>query len=372
MNPAGLIFTNPALWIGALALLAPFLIHLLTRRTPRRLVFPTLRFLKAAQASQSSLFRLRHLLMLLVRTAFVLLLLLAFLKPVMHASVTTPPNMRGRSAHVILLDASLSMSYQGGGFSPFARAQSAAVRIVDSLAAEDTANLILAGLRPVPSFDTPSANPAFLKRDIQTAKPTLERTDVDAALAEAVKQLSQAPQPFKVLHIVSDFQRANWSAAAFKNVPAEVKVLFISVGDSVRPNTALTEVALRPRSPVVSEDTEVICKLANYGPEAKRIPVRLQFGEDAPLEREVDVASGTTASVTFRIRAAQPASYEGIVSIPDDALPADNRRYFTLNVSDRVHVAFLNDSGTRDRNSGSRALLRALDPFYDETTEALG
>lgn len=366
MNPTGLLFTNPALWAGALALFVPVLIHLLTRRTPRRLIFPTLRFIKAAQASQSSLFRIRHLLMMIVRTAFVLLLLLAFLKPVLHAGVTTPPELRGRSAHVIVLDASLSMAYQSGGYSPFAKAQSLAVRVVESLAAKDSANLILAGGRPTVSFSEPAANPVYLKRDILNAKPTQERADVDAALAEAVNQLSRAEQPYKVLHIVSDFQRSNWSAAAFASVPPEVKVLFLNTGDTARTNTAITEVALRPRTPVVSEDTEVTCKIANYGPEDRRIPVQLQFGEDAPLERDVAVPAGASASVTYRVRAGKPATYEGVVSIPEDNLPADNRRYFTLTVSDRVHVAFLNDAGTRDRASGSRALLRALDPYYDE------
>ncbi|MBX7255615.1 MAG: BatA and WFA domain-containing protein [Candidatus Hydrogenedentes bacterium] len=370
MNLTNLIFTNPALWAGALALFAPVLIHLLTRRTPRRLVFPTLRFIKAAQASQSSLFRIRHLLMLIVRTAFVLFLLLAFLKPVMHAGVTTPPELRGRSAHVIVLDASLSMSFQASGNSPFAKAQSIAVRIAESLAPEDSANLIIAGGRPTPSFTAPASNPIYLKRDILSAKPTMERADVDAALAEAVNQLGQAPQPFKVLHIVSDFQRANWSAAAFKNVPPEVKVLFLNAGDTARPNTAIAEITLSPRSPVVSEDTEITCKVANYGPEDHRIPVQLQFGEDAPLQRDVDVTAGATASVTFRVRAGKPAFYEGIVSIPDDGLPADNRRFFTMNVSDRVHVAFLNDTGAGDRNAGSRALLRALDPYYDDATRS--
>ena len=78
-------WTNPALLIGALGLLIPYLVHLLTKRTPRTLVFPTIQFLKRAKANQSAFFRLRDAILLFVRTAFVLLLLLAFLKPVLRA-----------------------------------------------------------------------------------------------------------------------------------------------------------------------------------------------------------------------------------------------------------------------------------------------
>jgi hypothetical protein len=78
-----IIFGNPALWAGAFALGVPVLIHILTRRTPRRMVFPTLKFLHAAKASQSSLFRIRHWLLLAVRTLLIMLILMAFLKPVL-------------------------------------------------------------------------------------------------------------------------------------------------------------------------------------------------------------------------------------------------------------------------------------------------
>jgi hypothetical protein len=68
--PLGSIFfINPALWVGSAALAVPFLIHIMTRRTPRNMVFPTLWFIRAAKASQSCLYRLRHLLMLFVQVS---------------------------------------------------------------------------------------------------------------------------------------------------------------------------------------------------------------------------------------------------------------------------------------------------------------
>ena len=60
-------FGNPALWIGSIALGVPILIHLLTRRTPKNMIFPTLKFIRAAKANQSNIHRLRHLLLLLLQ-----------------------------------------------------------------------------------------------------------------------------------------------------------------------------------------------------------------------------------------------------------------------------------------------------------------
>ena len=72
MSMPVLVFTNPALWVGAVVLALPLIVHLLTRKTSRTLIFPTVRFIRKVQASQSAIYRLRHLL-LLVRNLFLLL-----------------------------------------------------------------------------------------------------------------------------------------------------------------------------------------------------------------------------------------------------------------------------------------------------------
>ncbi|MEX2016636.1 MAG: BatA domain-containing protein, partial [Candidatus Hydrogenedentales bacterium] len=77
----GMVFANPLLWAGVFAAGLPVLIHLMTRSTPVIHMFPTLRFLQRARANQSRLFRIRHWLMLALRTAAILLIVLAFLRP---------------------------------------------------------------------------------------------------------------------------------------------------------------------------------------------------------------------------------------------------------------------------------------------------
>src|SRR5687768_2511133 len=117
MNPLG--FINPALWIGALALSVPVLVHLLTRNTPRVLVFPTLQFLKKSQANLSALFRLRHLILMALRTLFLAFLVMGFVRPVWYGKQTPPPaNDKKDRAAVLIFDASASMSQRGGGGAP--------------------------------------------------------------------------------------------------------------------------------------------------------------------------------------------------------------------------------------------------------------
>jgi hypothetical protein len=372
MQLFGVVFTNPALWIGALALAVPLIVHLLTRRSSRLLIFPTIRFIRKVQASQSAIFKLRHLLLMLVRTGFLALLLTAFLKPVLeNNTLTAGDNPEAKHAVLIVLDASASMGHTGGGFSLFSRAKLATEKTLDGLRDNDLANLIVAAAVPSASFLEPTANRFHLKNDVQLARLTQERADLDAAIAEAVTQLSKTSGYKKEIHLISDFQRSNWAPVDFAKIPRDVKVVFVSASGSELDNFAITEVMLQPPAPARSEEVEVVCKVANYGRQSKLLPLQLKFGGQKTLQRDMDVPAGTTAAAGFRLRVNQTGVFEGELSIPDDALVADNRRFFTLDVSERVQVVVLSDEDRGDPGAGHRFLIRAINPNVDRGGGAL-
>src|SRR5580765_2662427 len=82
-GPGDMSFLNSALLPALLALTGlPLLIHLLNLKFPTYFQFPSIKHLRDTIARRSKLFRWRHLILLLLRTAFVLALLFAFLRPV--------------------------------------------------------------------------------------------------------------------------------------------------------------------------------------------------------------------------------------------------------------------------------------------------
>lgn len=364
MNPFGVVLGNPAAWIGLLALFAPLLIHLLTRRTPRTLVFPTIRFIRRAQSNLSSLFRVRHWILLLLRTLLVLLVLLAFLRPAWRgAAVAGGDPAAKQRAVLIVIDGSLSMGVSRGGGGPLARARQAAQKIVDSLGAADRCNLIVAAGLPHATFDEPSNNRFQLRSDLQSLKASLERANVDGAIGEALRQLAPLSGVRKEIHFISDFQRSNWEGTQLGRIPDGIVTTFVAVADEHPQNCAVTEVRVTPGDPVIDEPVAVVCKVANYGSEPNRLPLTLRVGEDAPLERTLDLKPGAIASTTFRIRSHKAGFYEGTLQIPPDDLAADNSRQFVLQVADKIQALVLTDESPDDPEAPHLFLCRALDPF---------
>ena len=365
-----IFFSNPALWIGSVALGVPILIHLLTRRTPRDMVFPTLQFIRSAKANQSSVHRLRHILLLLVRTALFLFILFAFLKPILiRGTGFASKNDKAGKSTVILMDASASMGYSRGAVTSFSQAKVAALEILDHHSAKDHVNLILMGAVPQSSFDSLSKNLFPLRKDIRDAHLTEEHADINAALAEAVRELNSVPGRRKEIYLISDFQRSNWSSVNFGVVSRNIELIFIPVGPNNAENVSITSVAVLPASPTVAEPAEIVCKVTNYGDRPCEAPLELMFEDGEVLSQNVSLGPRMTASTSFRVRIHKSGRYECRLSIPNDGLDVDNKRFFTFGVTQAINILLVSDDTPDKAKSGSLFLNRAINPFW-ETQDA--
>lgn len=360
----GLTFINPAMAIGALAIAIPIAIHLLTRRTPVLITFPTLRFLYKAHANQSRLFRIRHYLLLFIRTLIILLVLFAFLRPVLSkGTLAATKAPEGGAAAIVIVDTSLSMGYSGAGVSHFGRALRATESVLDALGTADLANVIFSGNVPEAIFDEPRATRAQLRAELGSRNYQASRSDIDGAIALALEQLDDQTTRSQEIHFISDFQRSNWASVNFSAIPENVKTVFIPVsGDELR-NAAITEMKVRPASPAIGEAAEILCTVANYGSEAQSLPVSLTLEGEAPLESTVNVDAGMSAAASFRVRFNSSGAFEAVASIPQDGLREDDTRHAAVAVSERFPVVILSDAPTTARDASHRFLTAALDPF---------
>src|SRR5438034_11083192 len=78
-------FLNPWLWLGALALAAPIWLHLRRKQETNLFRFSALQFLDDQPQPRSNPWRLRNLILFLLRSLALLLLVMAFAWPFLRA-----------------------------------------------------------------------------------------------------------------------------------------------------------------------------------------------------------------------------------------------------------------------------------------------
>ena len=142
-------FLQPVFLYGLVAASIPLLIHLLNRRRIKRIRFPAVRFILLSQRRITRSYRLRHWLILALRTVAIMLLVFLLARPMFQSGVGLFAG-GGSHASVVVLDNSLSMKWsqdrQG-----FEKAKEAARLIVSSMGEGNQLALVPSNLANSPA-----------------------------------------------------------------------------------------------------------------------------------------------------------------------------------------------------------------------------
>lgn len=367
-------FVNPLLLLGLVAAALPVVAHLLTRRARRRVVFPTVRLLRESAASQSSLFRLRRWLLLALRCLVIVLLVLAFARPVWQDG-SLPPVRPGEGASVVLvLDISASSAQQAEGVSAAQAMRAGAERVLATLRdGTDAVNIIHAGAAPRAVYPQFSTNHAAVRAELQNLAPTRERADLPGAVALAGALLREQPGQRRVV-ILSDMQRTNWSDVSLRDatgdlLPAGAGVTIVPVHVGEVRNAGLASPRAEPVRPVAGQPLQLAVRAVNHADVEQTITVEATV-EGRPVgSQAVTLAPFEGRDVSFPATLAEPGAHQVVFALPADALAADNQAYLVVRAVRRVPVAVVADDGPDQPGTSAYLMIRALAPRGDQGDE---
>jgi hypothetical protein len=346
----------------------PLILHLLNKGFPRHFKFPSIELIRATMARRSKIHKWRHWILLLLRTAFLLLLLLAFLQPVINRFGSNPAAQTGRQV-LIVLDHSVSMEHKGDGPASRERAVHEAVKLMDSLGAEDTVNILLMEPESGSCFMSFSKDFAAAKRFLGQLKPGYGRADVNLANAAAARLIGPtAVRP--EIYYLSDFARKKWASANFQMLPPAAKLFFGDVGPAKLDNRAILD-ARPSQTQVLAGDTVPLeISVGNFSREAFAGRVTVTLDKKFSFDREVSLAPWSEEKVTVPVSVGEPGMHLCEVRLPPDALECDNQFFLTLPVLEKEEVLIVTDA-PEDRRNSAYFLKTALNPFANDAGSLL-
>ena len=303
-----MIFASPWAWIGALAISAPILIHLLTRQRARPLAFPTLRFLKGATVTSARDRRLRDVALLALRCAILLAVVAAGAGPIVRA-LRGPAPVASSLRRAIVIDTSASMLRKNA----------------DGRTVLGAARVQAAGLSPAAD-----------------ATRTIEIDRLDAGLSRATAWLDVAPGRGEIV-VISDFQRGALAASDLAIVPSADGVRLVRVDAPMPPapsaSAGLGSRTFTARAAIDGDATRISWRNAFAAP-----PLAVQVVAGPSPSREVEAAidaaqsqglptgtaahaiavvSGDVPNPSERLAAARPIDspwmFDAITRVRDDA-----------------------------------------------------
>jgi hypothetical protein len=340
-------FANAPLLYGLAAASVPVILHLLNRRKYRQVTWAAMRFLLAAIRKNRRRIRIEQWLLLAIRTLLILLVVTAMAKPFLESFGVV---IAGRKVHrVLVLDASLSMGYISGGTSRFDQAKALAAQLVKASRRGDAISVILMGEPPRVVIGEPSTNLREVEREIGELAITHGTTDLTATFAAVDRVLDASSIGQKEVVFLTDLQAASWrppaeAAAGLKRVLARIEArqprsVLIDLGNSGGENRAVTDLGLN--APVVTVGASVLIRgvARNFGgTQTDGVRVRLTVDGRLGPESPADLPPGEDHPFAFTQQFSTPGDHRVEVSIDDDPLALDNRRWLIVPVRESLNV----------------------------------
>ena len=333
--------------------------------------------LKQAVQRNKRIVQIRDLLLLLLRAAAVLLFAMAIESP----GCRSDSQQAGRQTplHAILLiDNSMSMSYQALDGTMLERAQKRAVDYIETLPEGSVVTIIpLCGSRYTYSVD-----PYRSRQAASEALGQMEVVDRHADISQAVNQAQQACQRdeklAKRIVLFSDQQRENWREISDNQTLADLPNLqVVQIAEEAHDNSWVESLRVQDGLADTETPTTFIATIRHLGQEPRGdVPVTLSVNGQEVASRTVQLdAADATTEVTFQHRfadhspaAAHPDFAAVRVSLPPDRLTRDDARSLIVPIVTSLPVVFVDQYGAdgedllKNRLGETRPLRRLLAP----------
>lgn len=341
-------FLTPLYILGALAIVAPIIFHLIRRRPQGEVPFSSLMFLAPSPPRLTRRSRLDNWLLLLLRATALALLALAFARPFLREAAGLDAAEASQSRIAILVDTSASM--RRGDVWEQAKSQ-ANRAVAESRPGDDLAILAFdSGSRTLLSFAESatldvSRRQAIARARIEALDPTWGATDLGQALIDAVAAIEDVADaraetgriPRRVI-LISDLQRGSRvEALGGFEWPSDVELELRTVSDDL-PNAGLHWLSASPDSVPEDEGPSPRVRVSNDpGASGEQFTLRWSDGVGDPMD--VYVPPGESRVV--RMPNPPESSPGRSLRLEGDAHDFDNTIHLADNRPDEVTVVFV-------------------------------
>ena len=326
----------PLFALGVALIGIPYLVHR-NRRPERETVrFSSLMFVPDVKREVIERRRVQHIVLMLLRMAVLVALALAFARPFQEMMLNAEAAASGRIDHVIAMDVSLSMGYDG----VWARAKMEAQAVLETVAPGDRVGFVRFAQQAV--VDVPlSGDVTDVRRAIEIADVTWGHTDYVLAL-QTVEQVFAADtaQVKRVVHVISDFQASGLPVSDMGwRLPGAIELQAVDVGTSQVSNASVDALAVRA---VKDDALRVRARVRNWSGQGG-LAAQLVVDGGVIDTRDVTVLQGNATQVAFSVPLED--GINGYVALAGaDGLQRDNRRFFAWLAKPQHPIAVLNAS----------------------------
>ena len=345
-------FLNPFVLIGLVAAGIPILLHLLNLRRMKTVEFSTLRFLKELQKTKIRRLKLKQIILLILRTLIIIFAVLAFARPTIEGTIPGLESYAKTSA-VVIVDNSFSMDVSDEFGNRFIQSKNAALQVLGQLREGDEVTI----LRMADPYNVNkmsfSRNFEYIRDEITKLKIVNTVSDLNGTLRSAAALMEDATNLNHEIYIISDFQNNIFTGLEEDTTglfDESITIYPVPIGFESRTeinNLSVDSLNIVSRIFQIERLVEVEANIKNYSEkDAEDLVTTLVFNSNRVSQRSLDIPAGEIRNITIGAEPQSKGIYRCSMELENDALDADNRRYFGFVIPEKPDVAVIGEQNS--------------------------
>ncbi len=286
--------------------------------------------------------RIRQLLLLILRTAIILLIVLAFARPTLDSGQAGLLSERSEVEAVIVLDNSLSMNEVKLTGSLLEQLRQSFISLESAFQPGDRISILQSTSSPEWLVQDESFQPGLWERVLQRLQTNYLKSDLTNAIDMATRKLQRSRLSGREIYILSDFQASALAPADIEpllNEPSSegIRYFAMRIAHTAVDNISVDSVEVKNRLVEVNQPLQLQVFLTNQHSDKHLATLTsVLLNGNRVAQKNVNLAPGQLTEVPFNITLTDNGFIKGEIEIESDALQEDNRRYFNIYVPERI------------------------------------
>ncbi len=327
-----MIFLQPFVLWGLLAISLPVIIHLFRFRRYKTIYFSNIAVLKSVKSETKKQSQLKHLLVLLSRILAVIMLVLAFAQPVIpDQDERSGVSDRGQKHITVYLDNSLSMQIPGENGMLLSEAKKQALDIAREYGAAERFRLV--------TNDFEASRKRFT--DMESFISQVEAVELSAVtrlFQDVWQRIQDVDAVNHQVFLLSDYQKSVFQKEE-QETDSAARLSLVSYQGAKPANLYIDSCWFENPTLQVNSNAKLKVQIRNSGTQDyEKIPLTLKINGNQRAISSFSIPAGGKAEATLSFLNRHTGYHEGELHIEDSPITFDNYFYFSFYIRAQTKV----------------------------------
>jgi hypothetical protein len=327
-------FLNSGIIIFTLSALLPILIYLFAKKKPKKIIFSSLKFIKATTQQNHRKINLKNILLLIIRILIILFTILAIARPALKYDFLQSSDAHPKTAIAIIIDNSYSMDYLIDSKTALEHAKQK-IKIINEKISENDLSIILTCDS---EWNDLMGNVHYGKLDNSFYEISITPNSIplNEVLKIAEKKLADLDLLNREVIIISDLQ------ATKLPTKTNITTFYIPVHENESlPNISIQKSAFSHNLVDRKSENKITFSVINHSNSAQEnIICRLFIDGVSSAEKVVNLKAKQEKKLEFKLHLQESGWHDGFVEVVNERLTFDNKNYFAFFHNQNPKLAF--------------------------------